>query len=214
MMGRPVSVPVLLSDGLELKMTLKVKTGTPWKERLKPKALVNYALWGLMVFLLSQRVPTWIANYKVEGQLVADFSARDAVGMSQILPRPGVKQIVVFWATWCKPCEVELSRFNSAVKNREIPARSVLAISVGEEPQVVFAEAKSRGYEFLVYADPTAASTQSLDVQGTPQIYHIGADKRVEYASMGLSPLSIFKAKRFLAVDSEFSSKNEKPADL
>lgn len=166
--------------------------------RLKPQKLVSLALWALMIFLLSQRIPAWITNYKAEGKTVLPFAVLASSGSPRSFPIVGKKQIIIFWATWCKPCELELDRFDRAVKNKEIRAEEVIAISVGEEPKLVFAEAEAREYAFAVYADESALSTRSLVVQATPQVYHIDEKAQIAYASMGLSPLSIFRAKYFL----------------
>lgn len=172
-----------------------------WQSWSKPsfQKLMSLSLWALMIFLLAQRAPSWVANYRVEGKVVAPFAVVDSSGSPAFFPRQSKKQIIIFWATWCKPCELELDRFDRAVKNKEIAAEDVVAISVGEEPKVVFDEAKIRNYAFAVYADESAASTQSLAVQGTPQVYHVDEEARIAYASMGLSPLSIFRAKGFLS---------------
>ena len=171
-----------------------------WQSWLKPsfKKLMNFSLWALMIFLLAQRAPSWIANYKAEGKAVLPFAVLDSSGSPTSFPTPSKKQIIVFWATWCKPCTLELDRFDKAVRNKEIAADSVVAISVGEDPQVVINEVKQRDYAFAVYTDEAGASAQSLAVQGTPQVYHIDEDARITHASMGLSPLSIIRAKNFL----------------
>ncbi|RZA12574.1 MAG: TlpA family protein disulfide reductase [Proteobacteria bacterium] len=166
------------------------------KEKLQPKKLFGYALWVLMFFLLAQRIPTWISNYKVEGKVVTPFQVSDETGAKVTLPLPQ-KQIVVFWATWCKPCELELDRFNRAIADKDIPADSVIAVSLGEEPKLVYDEARRREYAFKVYVDQPAASTASLEVSGTPQVYHIDESGKVVYASMGLSPMSIMRAGWF-----------------
>lgn len=165
---------------------------------LKPSKLIHYGIWVLMLFLLSQRIPSWITNYRVEGKLVEPFVVFNAEDAPQTLPLLQKKQIIIFWATWCKPCELELSRFNRAVADKEISADSVVAVSVGEEPSAVFAEVRSRGYLFPVFADLASRSTQSLEVQATPQVYHVDVDRKVSYATMGVSPLAIMRARWFL----------------
>ncbi len=154
---------------------------------------------GLIGYFLFQRVPGWVANSKIEGQIVQPFSVSKENGETLSLPLSGKKQVVVFWATWCGPCTVELARFNSAVKDGELKAEDIIAISFGEEPQIVWAEAKKRDYRFTVAVDPDLQSQKSLEVYGTPQTYHISADQKISHASMGLGLLSSWRARYFLS---------------
>ena len=41
--------------------------------------------------------------------------------------------VLVFWATWCGPCKVELARIQRLVSNSSIAPDSVVAVDVGEE---------------------------------------------------------------------------------
>ncbi len=154
---------------------------------------------GVIGFFLYQRLPGWIANTKVEGQVVPPFSVSQENGETLSLPLSGKKQVILFWATWCGPCTVELARFNSAVKDGDLKAEDIIAISFGEEPQIVWAEAKKRDYRFVVAADPDFQSQKSLEVYGTPQTYHVDEDKKITHASMGLGLFSIWRAQYFLA---------------
>ncbi len=158
----------------------------------------NIALAMVVAFLLLKKIPGWIANYRVEGETVKSFQVRNDKGESITLPTPGKKQVVIFWATWCGPCKVELSRFNTAVKEGQLKAEDVIAISLGEDPALVYKEAKARDYSFTTLVDPETASLASLRVDGTPQTYHISENERITHASMGLSLLAVWRAEQFL----------------
>lgn len=160
--------------------------------------VTNIILWAVVAFALYQKVPGWIANYEVEGKKVESFPVVDENGESLSLPVAGKKQVVIFWATWCGPCTVELSRFNAAVKKGELQPADVIAVSLGEEPSLVFREAKTRDYGFTVRADPEGLSARSLEVQGTPQTFHINAEGKVVHASVGLSLFPVWRASMFL----------------
>ena len=162
------------------------------------KHLGNIALVVIIAFLVLSKLPSWIANVQVEGEAVTSFQVRDERGEVVTLPKPGEKQIIIFWATWCGPCQVELARFNSAVIDGQLKAEQALAISLGEDPALVYKEAKARDYRFTTLVDPETASLASLRVDGTPQTYHINAEQKVVHASMGLSLLGVWRAEQFL----------------
>jgi cytochrome c biogenesis protein CcmG/thiol:disulfide interchange protein DsbE len=158
--------------------------------------LLLVALFG---YVLYQRLPSFIASVKLRGEVVKPFTVITENGQAMLLPLSGRKQVLVFWATWCGPCTVELSRLNSAVKGGELKADQIIAVSLGEEPNAVWAEAKKRDYRFVVAADPELKSQTSLDVYGTPQTYHIDQERTVAYAGMGLSLFPVQHARYFLA---------------
>ena len=51
-------------------------------------------------------------------------------GPKQLAPRPGHAQLVVLWASWCKPCATELRDLNAHQAELEAAGIDVLAVSV------------------------------------------------------------------------------------
>lgn len=168
--------------------------------RIKIKSLkfFDILLWAGVLFVLASSAPMWIKLYQKQGASVGEFRVLDAEGALAILPYPGQRQVLVFWTTWCPPCELELARFNDAIIQGEIAKDKVIAISFGEDPELVFAEAKKRSYQFAVVADPAGIGAQALEVSGTPTVYHIDEQSKIAFASSGVSPLAISRAKHFL----------------
>ena len=167
------------------------------EKKLSFSKALNWFLTALVAGLFLVRIPQWWALYQEEGRTVAPFEVQSIL-KPQTLPIPSKKGIYVFWATWCGPCTIELKRLNEAVQKGELPAEAIHAISVGEDPELVFAEAKKRSYGFQVYADPSSRSLGSVKISGTPTLYHINEAGQTEYSTMGISPLLVFKAKNFL----------------
>lgn len=158
--------------------------------------LTNLILISVVGILLIQKIPTWIRNFQMDGAPVQTFSVVDASGGSVSLPVAGKKQVVIFWATWCGPCTLELLRFNSAVKDGELSADQVIAVSFGEDPAVVYKEVAERDYKFTVLVDPEPKTT--LPVEGTPTTYHIDETGVIKHASVGASLIPVWRAKWFL----------------
>ena len=47
---------------------------------------------------------------------------------------PDSNQILIYWATWCGPCKIELERFQSAVNEGSLPPNNVWALNI-ENPR-------------------------------------------------------------------------------
>lgn len=106
--------------------------------------------------------------------------------------------VVVFWATWCGPCSLELARLNRLILNNEIKSESVLAISVREEKSLVESVAREKNYQFKIGVDPIGKIADFFRVQGTPTIVFIGKDKTVKWITTGLSPSLELRVKAHL----------------
>ncbi len=97
------------------------------------------------------------------------------------------KVVVVFWITTCGFCRTELERLNNLVTSGQVPADSILAVSVGEDQTLVTNVTRERGYRFRVALDPRNALATKFNVRGTPTIVFINEDKTVESISVGAS---------------------------
>lgn len=173
------------------------------KNKLKSLKFFDILLWAGLLFVLVSSAPMWIKLYQKQGATVETMQVVGEKGAPQSLPLAKQRHILIFWATWCPPCTLELSRFNEAVIQGEIAKDKVVAVSFGEDPNLVFSESKSRAYQFTVVADPTGSAAQTMEVSGTPTVYHIDENAKIAYASSGVSPLAIARAKSFLKGEAE-----------
>lgn len=106
--------------------------------------------------------------------------------------------VLVFWATWCPPCEVELKRINNLIQQGEVPADSVIAISIQEDPNLVARVVKDRDYKFQIAVSSETTLARQFKVAGTPTIIFIDPEKKIRWISSGLSPFLEFRIKNFL----------------
>jgi len=162
------------------------------------KHALNILFAIVLLFILAQRLPSIIYMYGMEGR-----EAKSAIVMdlnSQPVSFPLLsKHILVFWATWCGPCKVELARINRMVTNGEIPPDSVLAISVAEDLKTVSSFVEEQGYSFRIAIDRTGKSAALYRVSGTPTILFINQDQTVNWMTTGLSPSLEFRIRSFLS---------------
>lgn len=150
--------------------------------------LANLALLALLAGVLYLRAPLWWENFQTEGK-PAPAARVKLLGAGELsLPAPGEPRLLVFWATWCGPCRIELARLQRMVAGGTLAAGRVVAISRGESEAVVAAHVKSQGYKFLVATDEGESASRAYGVSVTPTLVLIGADGKVKWKTAGLSP--------------------------
>ena len=113
------------------------------------------------------------AQVKV-GQAVAPFDTRLLDGRQ--LPAQalaGKAVLVVFWATWCPPCQKELPELQALYEQYRSRGFEILALSIDADQFVVEEFWKDHEYAFPV-AMKAPAHTQAFGpVRGTPTLYLI-----------------------------------------
>src|ERR1039458_2687814 len=99
---------------------------------LSPKAkenfrkLFNSIFWLILIAVIVQRIPLWMQQSGFKGKPSKSVSLVDERGAQVTLPlNDGGASLIVFWATWCGPCKIELSRLKSAAESKEIDPRRV-----------------------------------------------------------------------------------------
>jgi cytochrome c biogenesis protein CcmG/thiol:disulfide interchange protein DsbE len=108
--------------------------------------------------------------------LPTDRLSGTSVSLASLRGRPA---LVVFWASWCTPCEQEapaLERFARALNGQ--------AALVGvnwSDPSLAGAKAfvKRFGWTFPVLRDPDESSGQKYGVSGLPTTYAIDSSGRI-----------------------------------
>jgi cytochrome c biogenesis protein CcmG/thiol:disulfide interchange protein DsbE len=159
---------------------------------------INLALAALVIFVAVQRAPEIINHFRDEGGSAPSFVVKSITGEKYDSALLKHSMVIVFWATWCGPCEVELGRINKMILNKEIQPSSVLAISSQEKPDVVEKAMKERGYLFPIGLDGSGKIANDFKVSATPTIFFLNDDRRIAWLTTGFSPLLEFRIKRFL----------------
>jgi cytochrome c biogenesis protein CcmG, thiol:disulfide interchange protein DsbE len=160
--------------------------------------IFSYLLFALVIFQGAMRIPSCLQQSKIEGTKVTPPPLKLIDGSELNLATQGTKKILVFWATWCQPCSVELARYDRLVANQSIPRDSVIAISSFEEAGLVRAAAQERGYQFLVALDPTGAMANQFLGNATPTVVFLDELQQVQLITTGISPSLEIRSLQFL----------------
>jgi len=123
-----------------------------------------------------------------------DFSVEDINGKTHKLSDYlGRNVVVVFWATWCPACNLEIPHLIELRKTFTEDKLAILAIS-NEEPERLkqFAEAKGINYTVASLGD-SRLPKPFADVTAIPTTFFIDPEGNIKFAALGIVPLA--KAK-------------------
>lgn len=164
-----------------------------WASRALTLALVVVlarALWG--------RYTTYQRHQTVVGTSLKNLVAADLDGNRQRLPRSSGPFVLVFWASWCGPCTVELGRINDAIADGDLPAEAIYALSLDDSAQAAAQAAADRNYRFSVYWNPDHKWARKLAVTSTPTAVFVDESGRVQDVEAGMSLLPVQEISGFL----------------
>ena len=81
---------------------------------------------------------------------------------------------IVFWATWCIPCQEEAAHIEAAYRAHAPDSLAVLAIDVQEPTTAVRDYVEAHGLSYAIGIDPTAAVMALYGARGLPS--HVFVD--------------------------------------
>jgi thiol-disulfide isomerase/thioredoxin len=135
----------------------------------------------------------------MEGTSVDVFTVLDQEGKKiDFPPGPAQKRVVIFWASWCAPCKIELQRYQSSLDSGSLPPGSVQTVAIWDEPATVKSFIQSKGYTFPVYFSSDPNILKAYQVQATPTVALLDEANNIYWVSSGISPLGIYRAENFI----------------
>ncbi|MBY0412683.1 MAG: TlpA family protein disulfide reductase [Bdellovibrionales bacterium] len=165
---------------------------------MNAKRIFNTISIAILAFALFQKAPSILTHFKFQDQRSPNFSVMTLKNENITLNSQSKKLVIVFWATWCGPCEVELKRINKMIMDRKILANDVLAISIQEDPSVVKDTVKKNNYLFDVATDQTGTIARAFQVSATPTIILLDKNQVIHWMTAGMSPTLEFRISSFI----------------
>lgn len=120
------------------------------------------------------------------GDMAPDFTVEmldgGKVTLSELQGKP---TLLIFWATWCPPCRLELSKLQEHIIDRYGDKINVLPISRGEERAKVEGYISKMGYTFAVGLDGDQSIYNKYATNYIPRCFVIDANGKVLYSGVG-----------------------------
>ena len=145
--------------------------------------------WILLAWVGYQRLAAYSKESEFKNTIVPITQipvAHNGTWEAQDLNSPGQKKVLIFWTTWCVPCQVELHRLESLVEEGSLDPKRVLAISSFEDQALVTKTLRQRGYKFPVGLDQDGYFARAFHISSTPTTAFLEGT-RLQNESMGFT---------------------------
>lgn len=172
------------------------------------KRAINFTMYFLILSFLIIKIPPVLDYFKLEGKsatigLINEFTIESNLNSLKpinaiIFPKKGERSAVIFWASWCTPCKLELNRINKSIEEKKIDANQIFAISIDDDLEALKRAMIERKYRFKTYVDTKGNLVKSFKVAATPTIVFINDDLVIKWISSGFSPTLIARLETFL----------------
>jgi peroxiredoxin len=198
------------------------------KSRWRWAALTSF-VFGLLlagsshIFLFSVQLPAYsrglIASNEARreasslvklGEQAPAFSVKNLEGTEIALDRlRGKTVLLVFFATWCGPCNQELPHVEQIWKaNQNRPDFALVAIGREETAEKLAAFKIDHGYTFPIASDPKRSVYSLYAKELIPRIYMIGPDGTICFTSTGFGESRLTELQEQL--EKQLATKDEK----
>ena len=147
------------------------------------------------VLKMAEQSWSWGAYYNDWfGKKAPDFTLTDINGKTHSLSDyKGKEVMLVFWATWCGPCKIEIPHLIELRKTISEDKLAILAVSNEREELVKnFAENNNLNYNVLV-SKSVLPKPYSL-VTGIPSSFFIDPEGNIKFGTMGTIDFEVMKA--------------------
>jgi cytochrome c biogenesis protein CcmG/thiol:disulfide interchange protein DsbE len=149
------------------------------------------ALFTLAVVVLCGTAHAQIA--KKDWQLPAvDVKTLDGKTFSTgDIDNDGKPVIISFWATWCKPCVLELSTIAETYDEwQEETGVKLIAISIDDARNTSKVQPLVNGkdWDYEVYLDPNGDLKRAMNVNTVPHTFLLNGNKEVVYQHNSYAP--------------------------
>ena len=118
-------------------------------------------------------------EFKLENIDGENVSLKDELGDGPVL--------LSFWATWCKPCIEEMTKYKDIYEEFKDKGFKVLAISIDDERTIAKVKpfAKSKRYPFTILLDTNSEVARKYYAQNVPYSVLLDKTGKIVYTHLG-----------------------------
>ncbi|MHC4292917.1 MAG: peroxiredoxin family protein [Planctomycetota bacterium] len=128
------------------------------------------------------------------GKDAPDFTLTDINSKEHSLSDyKGKEVMLVFWATWCPPCRIEIPHLIELRKSMSEEKLAILAIS-NEPENVVKNFVSDNNLNYTVFATRAALPAPYSTVTGIPSSFFVDSEGKFKFGTVGTIDLNAMKA--------------------
>lgn len=154
------------------------------------RKVIHYALTCLLLYTMLQIGKRLYQEYSLQGKNLSQ-------NLSSLDNLKNKKHALVFWATWCPPCKIELTRVQEFIDTHPENKNQILAINMGESQNEIDSYLKDNNFSFSVLIDSKSEIASQFKVKATPTIIFISEDQNIYWYTSGLSPFLNLRLQAF-----------------
>ena len=97
----------------------------------------------------------------------------------------GQPTLVVFWASWCPVCQVELPKLHALFEDTKARGLQVLTIGFADDEEKIrdYVRTHPGSFDYPVLYDPRDRVAKRFGVLGTPMVYLINPHGEIKYVT-------------------------------
>lgn len=128
-------------------------------------------------------------NWDLPSAMVRDLDGANVDTKS--FENDGKPIIISFWATWCKPCVLELNTIADEYYDwQDETGVKLIAISIDDARNTAKVKpfVNGKGWEYEVYMDPNGDFKRVMNVNTVPHTFVLNGDRQVVYSHNAYAP--------------------------
>jgi thiol-disulfide isomerase/thioredoxin len=184
-----------LLAGFKLNPMIKNTNVSKWLSRG-----VNFLLVGLLAKFAWESYQRQQSHNSLIGYQIRDAQVVDRHGQATNLLQGSLSpRVLIFWASWCGPCEMQLGRLRDALADGSVPSAEIFAaISIDDDFAAALDAAEKRHYAFPIYWDQDHALSSRLKITAVPTFIYLDSSQTIVDIETGLNPMLIANIKNHI----------------
>lgn len=153
------------------------------------KTSIMKQVFTILIALISVSVSAQTSGFKIPAVAVKDINGKTV--QTDIFNNNGKPMIINFWATWCKPCILELSTIADEYEEWiEETGVKLIAISIDDSRNTakVAPFVNGRGWTYEVYLDPNEDFKRAMNVNNPPHTFVVNGNGEVVWQHIAYQP--------------------------